>query len=286
MFICFLDIIYCLCRFYSLPSNSPGESLCKNWSIWEILCNRKTLCHGPLIRFCLLTILQNGVNIWPKKKKQQKKTTQSKKQNPKLISLQLNQPHFNQSLLQMSVDCFPNPEPHFMKKDHHHRRYWKVCAIDSKNHFKSRILKIFRAITIGLNWKSNPLRGDTEGNSTYLVYRLSQYMTWSHCVFKSALLWKQTWGSTTLSNNNEDRIFAQDSYQWAWNSKTPGRQYVKISPSVAEQDPVVPSWSRPLPTVCDLLSVKQLQPRRSFQVPKSKFNHRGTERKENSQARQ
>ena len=73
------------------------------------------------------------------------------KQNPKLISLQLNQPHFNQSLLQMSFDCFPNPEPHYVKKDHHHRRYWKVCAIDSKNHFKSRILKIFWAITIGID---------------------------------------------------------------------------------------------------------------------------------------
>lgn len=168
MFICFLDIMCCVCRFYSLPSNSPGESLCKNWSIWEILCNRKTLCHGPLICFCLLTILQNGVNIWQKKKTH----TQSKKQNPKLISLQLNQPHFNQSLLQMSFDCFPNPEPHYMKKDHHHRRYWKVCAIDSKNHFKSRIMKNFQAITIGLNWKSNSLRGDTEGNSTYLVYML------------------------------------------------------------------------------------------------------------------
>ena len=61
---------------------------------------------------------------------------------------------------------------------------------------------------------------------------------------------------------------------------------MKISPSVAEQDPVVPSWSRPLPTMCCLLSVKKLQPRRPFQDPKSTFNHRGTERKENSQARQ
>ena len=157
MFTCFFDIIYCLHRFYSLPSNSPGESLCKSWSIWEILCNRKTPCHGPLIRFRLLTI-QNWVK--------------GKKQNPKLILLQLNWPHFNQSLPQMSFDCLPNPEPHYMKKDHHYRRYWKVCAIDSKNHFESRILKIFWAITIGWNWRSNSLRGDTEGNSPCLVYML------------------------------------------------------------------------------------------------------------------
>lgn len=95
---------------------------------------------------------------------------------PKLIFTQLNQPHFSRSLLQMTFNCFPNPEPPSVNKDYLHRSYWEVCAVDSKSHFKSSILKIFGAVAVRLNWETNSLKIDTGESSTYLgIYVMNAY---------------------------------------------------------------------------------------------------------------
>lgn len=221
----FISLIQCIVYIdFTFYHQIVQENCCVKIEASErILYNGRRLRCGPLICFCLLTVLQMSDYLAKRKKK-----------HLNWFLPQLNQPHFSQSLLQMTFDCSPSPKPPSVNKDYHHRNYWKVCAVDSKSRFKSRVLKTFGAIAVGLNWETNSLKADTEEIAALIWV----YMLWMHidfCIYiqiyiyieplsiyslksrKLSLSWlfcteiTDTWGTRAMGRNNGDTMSVQHS---------------------------------------------------------------------------